>query len=1718
MGNACSCSSVVPKYASHISALYPDPRSPDEIRTLGGVLNQEDVRHWKLRGSASELVSYCVAFPQKVAPAAALLAKNVRRDLARGRLRHAAVGMLALHALVSGAHSEEMLPLYEASVLNSLILCFEHSNAEIQILAAQLLCTLLAVQSPSALGSTSSPASGPGTGAATKRSYLSHSGSGVDFAKFAVFYPLVLAMATRNPPPRSKIAQLIAAAVDSSNGHGSGGGKGDDKNPASNSGADSDSEKQSSDHRDSTAGGGSAGGSGSSKKRRVKDIAELEHAAAASLAAQNERHAHHAHHHAPAVVPADKDLKESKREEKPSSSSSSEAGNDASSSALKLHISLWRSRYFGLKALDTLLRLNRDWRASLAAMNGGDLIPALLCNFPKSRKALRSVSAELSSGALGSIDEAWKYWSTSADKEKLEAAREKAERDEKQAAKDKEKATKEGSVANKEKMIAAEKARSALEALAAPPATFREELAAKTGITLHTVQLMSYAAFRSLCKVPGIEMHVGTLVANTAKWMDQHQRTTVQTTLSGAVIGTSGTPAAATNANAPVAGAAAEDAKHSHAHSHRKDSDGDARSDDHPPLESLPFGWENLYFAAHLFSDLIAREVALESGSIDQIVGGLLTHLAELEALNASSNIAAVGTLVAQSSRRGSKNEQQRTAESSTPGASPPLASAEQKSDSLPDSTPALASTGSSTGGGKTTLAQDFKQLFEKKKKGAGRVSLFSGRNPRLAQIAIVHVINSVLNQPARQVESDSVGFDAGLVDSETESGGLCLMNYQILLDSFVSLVLSAVRSKDLAAKASASGHADLLLLQSHQPAASNGAGGDHDVLEAERALDANLVHASEFLRLLTTVTPSLLIQRFYSFNDILQSITLVLQLALVRPANRPLKAALSDVAYSMSLGMLRWGSGNGGGGLDDDGSKGSASPLTEKQNENRGKGFGGSKRTRFTEGPARMQFGENPNPASNMTSSGLYESLLRAVLGSIACETDVSARAESYKILQAVLMCMSGFGGAWGSFPSPASAQAAAHLLRHSSAASAAGFAFTNLNSMAMVGLTRGNTSGASIDLGPHASADANGVNQQAHRPSSSLNPNGSSNGETDGEYKHSLAAVGLHRQPTGSLDVPAESAQEEKSVAASDNGLGLESSPSPVHAHTHGARGSSPSLGGATISVSSLDIRALRIPQILASCMDIQSAIAAPSGGGAGASAAGASSARGAGGKHGGAGAEGLFFPAALATTGPMAAVSMQDHKWILSIIFYELTSSFSADSTPTPAVVDPAAAAAGSKAAPEPSAFSLASSIIKAKGRGATSNENIALCFQLLILLLLQKHPDQQQQMQAESSSLSAIQAMLGLQLPLLFNILALLRSTQPEDKFALPLPASLRLHAFTTTYFLFVSKLLLMSSGIESHWMRQASVGLEELLRGVIAARAKNHEGLGSELEPNLMFGLVEVSPAEQPATEMRTHIDLEALASMMAKMLVDPPASDAPSTTRAQQQAQQHQTSSSVQDPSMDEHMDARLSEQRAFLLDSNNFEPFALKYLLPEKSPARFVFRGVGGGGFAAAGNEASERENSVSWAPSIMGGADEPAVAGGGVNEPPTGRVGSFFGNAAGTGEMYGEDGLLASQQGTPRLQAAGGQPLGSPSLLHLPSVTSTGASSAVGGGSALFAVPQSPVAPQSLEEMMAELDQQSFQKLASKCSKTVSDTCKRRAASATTERLQRCSLLPFG
>lgn len=85
MGSCCS--SLVPKYAQHIDALLPLPSSPSEMKTLGGVLAQQDVAQWKMRVSASDMTAYARSMPHKLNPMATYMFNKIRQELTRGRLR-----------------------------------------------------------------------------------------------------------------------------------------------------------------------------------------------------------------------------------------------------------------------------------------------------------------------------------------------------------------------------------------------------------------------------------------------------------------------------------------------------------------------------------------------------------------------------------------------------------------------------------------------------------------------------------------------------------------------------------------------------------------------------------------------------------------------------------------------------------------------------------------------------------------------------------------------------------------------------------------------------------------------------------------------------------------------------------------------------------------------------------------------------------------------------------------------------------------------------------------------------------------------------------------------------------------------------------------------------------------------------------------------------------------------------------------------------------------------------------------------------------------------------------------------------------------------------------------------------------------------------------------------------------------------------------------------
>lgn len=82
MGSCCS--TLVPKYVNHIDALFP---LATEVKTLGGVLQQNDVTLWKLRVSPADMTAYARQMPEKLAPMGVYLHKKIKQELQRGRIR-----------------------------------------------------------------------------------------------------------------------------------------------------------------------------------------------------------------------------------------------------------------------------------------------------------------------------------------------------------------------------------------------------------------------------------------------------------------------------------------------------------------------------------------------------------------------------------------------------------------------------------------------------------------------------------------------------------------------------------------------------------------------------------------------------------------------------------------------------------------------------------------------------------------------------------------------------------------------------------------------------------------------------------------------------------------------------------------------------------------------------------------------------------------------------------------------------------------------------------------------------------------------------------------------------------------------------------------------------------------------------------------------------------------------------------------------------------------------------------------------------------------------------------------------------------------------------------------------------------------------------------------------------------------------------------------------
>jgi hypothetical protein len=277
--------------------------------------------------------------------------------------------------------------------------------------------------------------------------------------------------------------------------------------------------------------------------------------------------------------------------------------------------------------------------------------------------------------------------------------------------------------------------------------------------------------------------------------------------------------------------------------------------------EQPPFAWENLHFSVHLFVGLLCRYTPFEGGSIDQLILALLKHVAELDDLVEQQQQQQQQQLLQQ------QQQQQQNALSGSRRGSKQLLGGEDGLSS-PLSMPARTNTGDGS------LASDFRQLFHKARKGSkASLHVVSARHPKRAQIAIVQLLHAILTQASAAwvdaSESEDDDDDANAAANARAAAGsvfnadeddeydaahsapapLCLMNYQIILDQLLSLLLRAVRSSGAVAASSASA------------AGASASATDAEVLEAERSAESAANLAQTYLRLLSNVTPSLVVQ-----------------------------------------------------------------------------------------------------------------------------------------------------------------------------------------------------------------------------------------------------------------------------------------------------------------------------------------------------------------------------------------------------------------------------------------------------------------------------------------------------------------------------------------------------------------------------------------------------------------------------------------------------------------------------------------------------------------------------------------------------------------------------------------------------------------------------------------------------------------------------------------
>ena len=706
--------------------------------------------------------------------------------------------MLALMALVEACHENETLALYESSVCASMQLCFNHSNSELQILAAQCLCLLLKYQEPTTTATN-----------ATVTSVYSTN----DYAKFAPFYTHVLRMACRNPPT-SVLQQAKDLFQDSSSALSAN---------ASIASANVNPPAPTSD-----------GSTGGKKKRRTKDLAELDivHASAGGTSLNGD-------------------------------------GPSTSDDRLKQAISLWRSRYFGLKALLALIRLNHDAHATTSRLN--DIIPTLLVNFPKTRRTYRDVKKGVRNGEEDRVDETFKPLHTSHATDGLQK----------------------GQLGNE----------TLSNAVTHNNSSPKDDAASiKTGITLHHVQLLAYLAFQALCRLPNINLHFTSILRETYSWLDQSQSMLLPTATQQPRDG-----------EAIAAGVGSNEASQQF---HRKKS----RDALHSPTS---YAWEDLYFARELFIHLILPQVskssnAASSGLFDILIMTLLQHIQHVD--EHLIPIYMTGFQQHTGSRRASRMEDDLM----------PTTVAASGDDHKP-LTPAAAATGSAAPS--SSLAQDLKGIFNPKKRSSKSSSpIRSTKLVQIAILRVLDTILSIggggipvdqtnryLTDDEEEDENDSKDDDSISIPS---SQRLSILHAQIVLEHFQSHLIVMLRNMDLLHKSRHN--------QGHQPTHSDtvaagdhintprhhhtAANGDHD-FASDAHLDREMGLSRDYINLLTGSVSRHLLLRLGSFVDLITSLTSTLNrsMKLTPTASDDVRLSLINSCYSMSLAMLLWSGANEG-------------------------------------------------------------------------------------------------------------------------------------------------------------------------------------------------------------------------------------------------------------------------------------------------------------------------------------------------------------------------------------------------------------------------------------------------------------------------------------------------------------------------------------------------------------------------------------------------------------------------------------------------------------------------------------------------------------------------------------------------------------------------------------------------------------------------------------